>query len=84
LVLKGEKMDILTFLFWVLFGALIGAAAAQRRGFGTAGGVIGGMLLGPLAVLMFFASSNRKRCPQCQEWVSKKAKVCPHCRSEIS
>jgi len=69
---------------WLLFGALIGVAAANRRGFGTASGVIGGLLLGPLAVLMFFASSGRKKCPKCAEWVQKKAVLCPHCRSEIA
>lgn len=70
-------------LFWVLFGALIGLAAANRRGFGTLAGVIGGMLLGPLAVLMFFASSSRRRCAQCAEWMQAKAKLCPHCKSQV-
>jgi hypothetical protein len=68
---------------WVLFGALIGVSAAHRRGFGVAGGVIGGLLLGPLAVLMFFASSNRIRCPHCQEWINKKATVCSHCQRDV-
>ncbi len=71
-------------IFWALFGALIGVAAAQRRGFSTAGGIIGGLLLGPLAILMFFASGHRKKCPQCAEWVQKKAKLCPHCKSDLS
>jgi hypothetical protein len=73
----------MSFIFWALFGALIGVAAAQRRGFGTAGGVIGGLLLGPLAYLMFFASGNRRKCPQCAEWMQKKAKICPHCKSAV-
>jgi hypothetical protein len=71
-------------MFWVLLGALIGIAAAQARGFGTASGLIGGMMLGPLAILMFFASSGRRKCPQCAEWTQKKAKICPHCRSAIA
>jgi phosphotransferase system glucose/maltose/N-acetylglucosamine-specific IIC component len=68
---------------WILFGALIGISAAQRRGFGTAAGVIGGMLLGPAALLMYFASSGRRKCPQCVEWINKDAKLCPHCKSAI-
>jgi hypothetical protein len=40
-------------LFWALFGALIGIAAAQRKGFSMVGGIIGGLLLGPLAIFMF-------------------------------
>ena len=70
-------------LFWSLFGALIGVAAAQKRGFGVAGGVIGGLLLGPLAVLMFFASSGRVKCPACAEWMKKEAKICPHCKTAV-
>jgi hypothetical protein len=72
------------FLFWILFGALIGVAAAHRRGFGTAAGVIGGMLLGPLAILMFLADGGRRQCPQCAEWIQKQAKICPHCKSDLT
>ena len=71
------------FLFWALIGALIGVSAAKKRGLGTASGVVGGMLLGPLAVLMCFVSGDRKRCPECDEWISKKAKICPHCKSQL-
>lgn len=70
------------FIAWALFGALIGVAAAQKKGFGTAAGVIGGLLLGPLAVLMFFVSSGKKKCPHCQEWIDQKATVCPYCQRE--
>lgn len=68
---------------WILFGALIGVSAAKRRGFGTASGVIGGLLLGPLAFLMYFASSNRMKCPKCAEWINKEAKICHYCKSEL-
>ncbi|WP_293765726.1 hypothetical protein [uncultured Aquitalea sp.] len=70
-------------IFWALFGALVGVAAAQKRGFGTAGGIIGGLLLGPLAVLMFFASGSRVKCPACAEWMQKKANICPHCKTPV-
>jgi hypothetical protein len=68
---------------WVLFGALIGVSAASRRGFSTAAGIIAGMLLGPLSFLMYFASGDRRRCPQCAEWIQKKARLCPHCQSSL-
>lgn len=68
---------------WMLFGALIGVSAAQRRGFSVAGGIIGGLLLGPLAFLMFFASGGRQKCPQCAEWIKKEARICPHCKSDV-
>lgn len=73
--------------FWALLGALIGVAAAQRKGFNVAAGVLGGLLLGPLAVLMFFVSGvtgddRRKKCPFCAEWINHAAIVCPHCRRD--
>jgi hypothetical protein len=71
------------FFGWILLGALIGVIAAKKRGLGTASGVIGGMLLGPLAVLMFFVSGDKKRCPECDEWISKKAKTCPLCQTKV-
>jgi phosphotransferase system glucose/maltose/N-acetylglucosamine-specific IIC component len=71
-------------LFWVLFGALIGVSAAQRRGFSVAGGIIGGLLLGPLSFLMYFASGDRRKCPQCAEWIKKEAKLCPHCKTDFA
>ena len=75
-------------LFWIVLGALIGVAAAQRKGFSVVGGIIGGMLLGPLAVLMFAVSGvggkpTTRKCPHCAEWVQAAAKVCKHCHRDI-
>jgi hypothetical protein len=76
------------FLFWALLGALIGISAAQRRGFSVATGVIGGLLLGPLAFLMYFVSGvtrgdATRKCPYCAEWIKAEAKVCKHCRHGV-
>lgn len=76
-------------LWWMIFGALIGGLAGQRKGFGTAYGVLAGALLGPLALLMFFAKSaggagsERRKCPSCDEWISSRASVCPRCQRDI-
>jgi len=71
-------------LFWPALGALIGVAAAQRRGFSVVGGAIGGMLLGLLSPLLFLVSPTQKKCPSCDRWVSLAAKACPHCTREIA
>jgi hypothetical protein len=72
---------------WLL-GILIGIAAAQRRGFSQVAGAIGGLLLGPLAFLLFFVSgvtrSDRSvKCPHCAEFIKAEAKVCKHCRRDV-
>jgi hypothetical protein len=75
-------------LFWPLLGAAIGAYAAQKRGFSTLGGVIGGLLLGPLAFLLFFvtgvtSANEQRKCPYCAEWIRPEARVCKHCRRDV-
>lgn len=78
------------FLFWAILGALIGYVASQKRGFSPVGGVLGGLLLGPLAVLMFFisgvasAKDGGKTCPFCAEQVKADAVVCKHCGRDVS
>lgn len=76
-------------LFWPILGALIGVAAAQRRGFSIAAGVLGGLILGPFAFLMFFVSGVTKddrhvKCPHCAEFIKTEAKVCKHCGRDVA
>jgi hypothetical protein len=74
-------------LWWIL-GALIGAAASQKRGFSMIGGIVGGVLLGPLAFLLYFVTPSKgdalKKCFFCAEWVKPEAQVCKHCHKDIS
>ena len=79
-------LDPTLLLIWggtALFGALIGLRAADRKGFSPVSGFIGGALLGILAPLMFFVTSERRRCPHCREWVDPKATVCRACRRDV-
>ncbi len=75
--------------FWPFLGALIGTAAAQKKGFSMVGGVLGGMLLGPFAVLMFAVSGiasskeQQRKCPFCAEWIKAEATVCKHCHKDV-
>jgi hypothetical protein len=79
---------MLELFFWMLLGGAIGAAAAQKKGFSVGGGVAGGLLLGPFAVLMFGVSgvsqsNERRKCPACAEWVLRAATVCKHCGRDL-
>lgn len=72
---------------WIL-GALIGIAAAQKKGWSIVTGVLAGLFLGPLAFLLFFVSGVThgdvsRKCPRCAEWIKADAVVCKHCGGEI-
>ena len=76
-------------LIWTIFGALVGALAAQRKGFSMVLGILGGMLLGPLALLMLFVTGvgggdARRKCPFCAEWVKAEATICRHCHKGLT
>lgn len=75
-------------LIWPVLGILIGIYAAQKKGFSVVAGAIGGLLLGPLAFLMFFVSgvtraTETKKCPHCAEFVKFEAMVCKHCGRDL-
>lgn len=80
---------LIELIFWTGLGALIGIAAAQRRGFNMLGAVIGGALLGPFAFLLFLVSGvtrsdmQRRKCPHCAEWIKGEAMVCKHCGRDV-
>jgi hypothetical protein len=76
-------------MFWAVLGALIGVAAAQRNGFSVVGGAIGGLLLGPLALLLFLVTGitttdENKKCPHCAEFIKAEAKACKHCGRDVA
>jgi len=70
-------MDPLFLMLWAL-GALIGIAAAQRRGVSVVGGrdrwSAPRSLLAPL---MFLISSSKAKCPHCAEWVRRLLRSVP-------
>ncbi len=74
-------------LLWAGLGASVGGMAAHRRGFSLAIGVIAGLVLGPLAVVLFFVPvyvshpAQRLECPYCDGMVPSDARVCHHCHA---
>ena len=57
--------------YWVIIGALIGLIAARLKSFNMIGGIIAGLLLGPLALLMFLCSEGGTKCPFCAKKIKK-------------
>ena len=75
------------FLIWAGLGASVGYMPAHRRGFPLATGVIAGLVLGPLAVVLFFVPLSFShpvqwlKCPYCDGTVPSDARVCHHCHA---
>ncbi len=74
----------MVFWLWPVVGAATGYLASYRPGFSAAKCVIGGLLLGPLAVVLFLVPANsgvrqQLRCRYCANWVMARARVCQHC-----
>ena len=71
-----------------LIGGPIGYMCSRVRGFSPLAGVVGGALLGPLAIFMLFvdsvAGNKSKACPKCAEQVAVQAVICKHCRSSLA
>ena len=72
-------------LFWTALGASVGYVAAQRRGFPLTTGVVAGLVLGPLAVVLFYIplptsnTADQRKCPYCGGRVTSATRVCTHC-----
>src|SRR5579872_6914884 len=72
----------LVLLFWIICG--IGAAyVASSRGASGCLWAFIGFLLGPIGLLMAFASDSGRKCPHCQSGIHKDATRCPKCQAEF-
>ena len=78
-----ENNMLLFAVFWMLFGALVGLSAANRKGFSPAAGVCQSGLPRILSPLMYLISAEKKKCPYCAEGIKKEASICPHCRKDL-
>ena len=74
------------FLLWAGLGAVVGFIAAHRRGFSPGTGVVVGLVLGPLAGVLFVVPlpgsgpvQQQQKCPYCAGRVTSDTRVCHHC-----
>ncbi len=76
-------------LFWPLIGAVLGAYAAEKKGFSVFGGILFGLIFGPFTVILFFVSGVysrdewQRKCPHCAEQIKPEAKVCRFCGRDV-
>ena len=76
-------------IIWIVCG--IGAAAiASSKGRSAGAWFLGGLLLGPIGLLIvgFMGApapsvSSVRKCPFCAETILREAKVCKHCGREV-
>lgn len=70
--------------FWVLCG-LVAMYIYRNKNRSGLTGFLGGFLLGPVGIILALVSSdNKPKCPYCAERIQPEARVCPHCRKEVS
>ena len=70
-------------LIWVISG-LIAGYLYQQRGRSQGTGFLGGLLLGPIGlVLAFLSPTTLIKCPHCAERVQPGAKICRYCGRDI-
>ena len=80
----------MVFLLWPAIGAVVGYVAAQRRGLSLVVGILAGLLLGPLAFVLFFVPGfavdavRQQKCPYCAGSVTSDTRVCHHCQAILT
>ena len=80
----------ISFLLWPALGALVGYVAAKRRGLSLVVGILAGLVLGPLAWVLFLVPGfalnavRQQRCPYCAGSLTPDARVCHHCQAILT
>jgi hypothetical protein len=66
-------------LIWLICG-IVAAGIYMSKDRSPVGAFIGGLILGPIAVLLALLTPHSgKKCPACAEYVQRAATVCKHC-----
>jgi len=71
-------------LAWIIFGVIAGYVY-QHKGYSQTTGFLGGLILGPIGVILAILSPSRlKKCPYCGEFIRPEAKVCRYCGRDLT
>lgn len=63
---------------WIVCG-IVSGLIGLRKGEGLAG-FLSGVVFGPYGIILtLFSKMTRRRCPECDRLVHKRAPSCPHC-----
>jgi hypothetical protein len=76
---------VLIIVFWLGLAVAVGAIAVGRDRSGI-GWFLLAVIISPLIAgifLLIVGEGGTDRCPFCAEKVKSKARICPHCRSDI-
>lgn len=68
---------------WLVFAAAT-AAIYRRKGRSVITGILGGLLLGPIGLILALVSGEAATCPHCRGGVHPEATVCRHCGRAIT
>lgn len=75
-------MEILIF-FWIVCGIAAAFVASSRGADGCLWCFLG-TLLGPIGLLMSFASESKDKCPHCRSGIDPAATRCPKCQGTLN
>lgn len=69
---------------YLIFGFTIGAILGSESSSSTIGCALGGMLLGPFAIVLAPIMIGSKKCKKCLQMIDSRATVCKHCHSDLT
>ncbi len=73
----------LLILFWIICGIAAAFVATSRGASGCLWAFLG-FLLGPIGLLMAFASESGRKCVYCLKGIHENARRCPHCHADFT
>lgn len=83
---SGWEAGMIIFVVWLICAAAVGLLAKKKDRSGP-GWLLLAIVISPLLALVFLivaGDGNTRRCPHCAEKIKMAAKICPHCRSEVT